>query len=91
MTRSSPSNLAKDAFRLMDLLNELKIMPSAIVEYYQDNAKDLKDAAAKLLLVMSNALDLIVANRCKGCRAGRVRCVGRAGVGGASMALGNVS
>ena len=37
-------------------------MSSAIVKFHKENAKDLKDAAAKHLLVMSNALDLIAAN-----------------------------
>ena len=69
MSFSSPSNPssnpAKDAFRLMDLLHELKTVSSAIVEFHTENANDLKDAAAKHLLVMSDALDLIFENGCK--------------------------
>ena len=56
----------------MDLLNELNTVSLAIVKYYQDNVEDLKDAAAKRLLVMSDALDLIVANGRKERHAGRV-------------------
>ena len=62
MTLSSPSIPAKDAFCLMDLLHELKSVSSAIVEFHTENANDLKDAAAKHLLVMSDALDYIFEN-----------------------------
>ena len=49
----------------MDLLKEVKTLSSAIVEFQQENVKDLKDAAVKRLGVMNDALDLIFENRCK--------------------------
>ena len=65
MKPASPANPAKDAFRLMDLLNEVKTVSLAIVEFQLEHADKLKDVAVKRLGVMSDALDLIFENGCK--------------------------
>ena len=65
MTPSAPSNPAKGAFRLMDLLNKVKNISSAIVEFQQKNAKDLEDVSVKRLRVVSKALDLMFENGSK--------------------------
>ena len=62
MNPPSPSNPAKDAFRLMDLLNEVKTVSSAVVEFQLEHAEVLKDIAVKRLGVISEALDLIFEN-----------------------------
>ena len=56
-------NPTKEAFCLLDLLNEVKTVSSAIVEFQLENAKDLKDVAVKRLGgVMSKALYLMFEN-----------------------------
>ena len=58
-------NPAKDAFRLLDILHEVKHVSSAIREFQRLNAKDLKDASVKHLGVMTEALDILFADGCR--------------------------